>query len=76
MATIELPGGIAAQDFQRRFELADHVRVVGASLEDGLLTIDLKEELPEEMKPRRIDIASTKAIPAAATRQVEAAHAA
>jgi molecular chaperone IbpA len=50
--------GIAGRPFQRRFELADHVRVVGASLVNGLLTIELKRELPEEMKPRRIAIAT------------------
>jgi len=49
--------GIAGRSFQRRFELADHVKVVGASLQNGLLTIELKRELPEEMKPRRIAIA-------------------
>jgi len=59
--------GIATRAFQRRFELADHVKVTGASLVNGLLTIDLKRELPEEMKPRRIEIA-TGALPAAAKR--------
>src|SRR5688500_859295 len=43
--------GIAGRSFQRRFELADHVRVAGASLANGLLTIDLKREIPEAMKP-------------------------
>jgi molecular chaperone IbpA len=50
--------GIASRPFQRRFELAEHVQVVGAKLADGLLSIDLKREVPEAMKPRRIDIAS------------------
>jgi molecular chaperone IbpA len=50
--------GIAGRAFQRRFELADHVKVTGAGLENGLLTIDLKREIPEEMKPRRIEIGS------------------
>ena len=50
--------GIAGRNFERRFELADHVRVVSASLVDGLLTIELKRELPEAMRPRRIEIAS------------------
>lgn len=50
--------GIASRPFQRRFELAEHVRVVGARLADGLLSIDLKREIPEAMKPRRIDIES------------------
>jgi molecular chaperone IbpA len=48
--------GIAGRSFQRRFELADHVKIVGAELRDGLLQIDLERELPEEMKPRRIQI--------------------
>ena len=48
--------GIATRSFERRFNLADHVRVVGASLENGLLHIDLEREIPEEMKPRTIKI--------------------
>ncbi|MBV8186825.1 MAG: Hsp20 family protein [Alphaproteobacteria bacterium] len=48
--------GIAARDFDRRFQLADHVRVTGAKLQNGLLTIDLQRELPEEKKPRAIRI--------------------
>jgi molecular chaperone IbpA len=48
--------GIAGRSFQRRFELADHVKVAGAKLENGMLTIELKREIPEEMKPRRIEI--------------------
>ena len=48
--------GIAARDFVRRFELADHVKVTGANLSDGLLTVDLVREVPEEMRPRRIEI--------------------
>ncbi len=48
--------GIANRSFTRRFELADHVKVTGASLVNGLLTIDLQREIPEEMKPRRIEI--------------------
>lgn len=48
--------GIAGRPFERRFNLADYVQVKGASFEDGLLQIDLERELPEAMKPRRIDI--------------------
>lgn len=48
--------GLAMRSFVRRFELDDHVDVVGAKLENGLLVIDLKKEVPEEMKPRRIVI--------------------
>lgn len=48
--------GIAARSFERKFSLADHVKVTSASLNDGLLTIDLVKEIPEELKPRRIAI--------------------
>ncbi len=48
--------GIAARSFERRFQLADHVEVREASLENGLLHIDLVREIPEAMKPRKIDI--------------------
>jgi len=48
--------GIAARDFEHRFQLAEHVKVVGAKLENGLLSIDLVREIPEAMKPRRISI--------------------
>ena len=48
--------GLALRSFARRFELADHVTIVGAKLENGLLIIDLKKEIPEEMKPRPIAI--------------------
>jgi molecular chaperone IbpA len=52
--------GIAGRSFERRFNLADFVEVKGASLEDGLLQIELERELPEAMKPRRIDIKAGK----------------
>ena len=55
--------GIAGRAFERRFQLADHVKVTGASLKHGLLTIDIKREIPEEMKPRRIEIGGGKAAP-------------
>jgi molecular chaperone IbpA len=48
--------GIATRSFQRQFDLADFVEVTGATLGDGLLVIDLKRELPEELKPRKIEI--------------------
>jgi molecular chaperone IbpA len=51
--------GIAGRAFERRFSLADHVKVTAARLENGLLIIELVRELPEEMKPRRIPIASS-----------------
>ncbi|MEZ0278003.1 MAG: Hsp20 family protein [Methylibium sp.] len=50
--------GIASRSFERRFQLADHVEVTGAGLENGLLHVDLKRELPEAMKPRTIKIAT------------------
>ena len=64
--------GIAGRAFERRFQLADHVKVTGAGLENGLLTIDLKREIPEEMKPRRIEIGSVAAAPNVAQRKIEA----
>lgn len=48
--------GIATRAFERRFALADHVRVTGAAHEHGMLHIDLTREVPEAMKPRRIEI--------------------
>ena len=51
--------GIAARSFERSFQLADHVEVKGASLENGLLHVDLVREIPEAMKPRAIPIASS-----------------
>jgi molecular chaperone IbpA len=59
--------GIAARSFERRFQLADHVHVTGASLENGLLHVDLLRELPEAQKPRQIPIATEGAKPAVAT---------
>jgi len=54
--------GLAERDFERRFQLADYVVVKGAGLANGLLTIDLKRELPEALKPRRIEIAAGPAL--------------
>jgi molecular chaperone IbpA len=51
--------GIAARAFERSFQLADYVKVKGASLENGLLHVDLVREIPEAMKPRSIPIASS-----------------
>ena len=53
--------GIAARAFERRFQLADYVQVTGASLENGLLHIDLVREIPEAKKPRQIAIGSGSA---------------
>ena len=56
--------GIAERAFERRFQLADHVKATGASIENGLLHVDLVREVPEALKPRRIEIggAAPKAI--------------
>ena len=56
--------GIATRAFERRFALADHVRVEGATHVNGMLQIDLIREVPEALKPRRIEIASPKALSA------------
>ena len=55
--------GISARPFERRFSLADHVEVDGASYEHGLLQIDLVRRLPEAMKPRKIDIGNVATLP-------------
>ena len=55
--------GIAGRAFEHRFQLADHVRVSGAHLANGLLDIELVRELPEAMKPQRIEIGSGTAKP-------------
>ena len=54
--------GIATRAFERRFHLADHVRVTGASHEDGMLHIELTREVPEALKPRQIEIARAGAV--------------
>jgi molecular chaperone IbpA len=64
--------GIAGRAFERRFSLADYVKVTGASLANGLLTVDLARELPEAMKPRTIAITSG----AGKTKTIEAKKAA
>lgn len=60
--------GIAARSFERRFQLADHVEVHGANLKNGLLHIDLKRNVPEELKPRKVAIAAASAT----AKQIEA----
>ena len=50
--------GISERNFERKFHLGDHVKVTGANLEHGLLNIDLEREIPEEKKPRQIEIGS------------------
>src|SRR5689334_14545027 len=53
--------GIAVGAFERRFQLADYVQVTGASLENGLLTVELAREVPEELRPRRIEVEAPEA---------------
>lgn len=53
--------GIAQRAFELRFQLADHVEVSGATMENGLLHVDLKHEIPESKRPRQIEITSTGA---------------
>ncbi|HXY57921.1 MAG TPA: Hsp20 family protein [Methylocystis sp.] len=64
--------GIAARAFERRFQLAEHVVVTGATLENGLLHVDLVREIPEAQKPRKIEIGAPQAGKPATTRIVEA----
>jgi len=52
--------GIANRSFERRFALADHVQVRGAEMKDGLLSIELVREIPEAMKPRKIEIGGSE----------------
>lgn len=69
--------GIAARAFRQTFSLADHVKVTGARLENGLLSVDLTREVPEALKPRRIAIGGGRAVhgqdnaPAEVEHQVE-----
>ena len=53
--------GLASRAFERRFQLADYVEVRGADVRDGLLSVDLKREVPERLKPRKIEIGATVA---------------
>jgi molecular chaperone IbpA len=74
---VYLHKGIAEREFERRFELADHVKVAHASLQNGLLTIELEREVPEALKPRRIEIQSEgRATAHVERRQIEAPKAA
>ena len=67
-APVYLHRGIAERSFERRFQLADHVRATGASLENGLLHVERVREIPDALKPRRIEIGGAKAIEGAATK--------
>lgn len=61
-APVYLHRGIAERSFERRFQLADHVRATSAAVENGLLNIDLEREVPEALKPRKIEIGGMKSI--------------
>lgn len=65
--------GIATRSFERHFQLADHVKVEGASLENGLLHIEMVRELPERMKPRKIEIGSGQMLEGESERKARAA---
>lgn len=58
--TTYLHRGIATRSFERRFQLADHIHVTGARLENGLLHVDLLREVPEALKPRKIEISKSR----------------
>ena len=58
--------GIAGRAFERRFVLADHIQVVGAELQNGLLQVGLKRVVPEALKPRRVAIGAGQPVPAIA----------
>jgi molecular chaperone IbpA len=64
--------GIATRAFERRFALADHVRVTGATHEHGMLHIDLVRETPEALKPRRIEISRASDVNTKAVETIEA----
>ena len=68
---VYLHRGLAARDFEQRFQLADHVKVIGASLVNGLLAIELQREIPETAKPRKIEIGAPTSTPSV---PVEAAN--
>ncbi|MEK9693157.1 MAG: Hsp20 family protein [Rhodospirillaceae bacterium] len=65
---IFLHRGIAGRAFKRSFQLADHIKITGANLSNGLLNVELVREIPEELKPRKIEISSSPK-----TRIIEAA---
>ena len=54
--------GIAERNFERKFQLGDHVKVLGADLANGLLSIELQREIPEALKPRKIEIGNSNLI--------------
>ena len=68
--------GIAGRPFEHKFELADHVRVTGANLVNGLLSVDLVREIPDEMKPRKIAIQTGAPLASSSPQQIEGQRAA
>jgi len=68
--------GIARRAFERRFSIADHIKVVGASLVNGMLHVDLVREVPEAVKPRKIEIGSARQEPTTAPQQDQVKQAA
>jgi len=68
--------GIARRAFERRFSLADHIKVVGASLANGMLHVDLVREVPEVVKPRKIEIGTGRPEQVTAPQQEEVKQAA
>ena len=64
--------GIATRAFERRFALADHVKVTGATHADGMLHVDLVREVPEALKPRRIEIAGPATVEAKSVEKAKA----
>jgi molecular chaperone IbpA len=61
--------GIAARDFEQRFQLANHVKVTGASFDNGMLSIELVREVPEALKPRKIEIGGNQNVTTLEQRQ-------
>jgi molecular chaperone IbpA len=68
--------GIAFRNFSQTFNLADHVKVANARLEDGLLSVDLVREVPEQLKPRRIEIGSAARPAESSVKQIDQSKAA
>ena len=66
--------GLAFRNFKQSFSLADHVKVASAKLENGLLAVELVREVPEQLKPRRIEVASPAAAISGEDRPPETVH--
>lgn len=69
--SVFLHRGIAGRSFERSFELADHIHVTGAKMENGLLHIELKREIPEALKPRRVPIGVDNKTPEVKTQVID-----